>query len=271
MKILLTGSSGLIGHNLKYHLANEHRIFSCDLKQGGDCRDLIHKKDKMDIDQVIHAASYCHIRSCIKYPMIAHLNNAEGSMSVFEFARRNDVKEVILFSSSRVLSPETNIYTATKKYSEELAKAYHRCYGIDYKIIRPSTVYGLPDDTERIVPEFIRLALIGQPLVIYGDRFKTLDMTYIDDFLKAYDIIIERGKKNTSFDVGSGFSLYISSLAENIISLTASSSKIIYQDKELEQPQQVCIDTKSMDDLGYSPEWNISDALKVIIKRFMSQ
>ena len=272
MRILITGHKGLIGTHLFNKLSEEHEVMGVDIKEGKNINNL-HEifPTKTSFDMIIHCAAMCRIRETIKNPEKAFNENALGTLNVFEFARKNNIKKVIFFSSSRKLAKERNIYTATKIFGEELAKAYYDSYGIQYKIIRPSTVFGEYDALDRIVPKFISNALKNEPLHIFGDQSKTLDITYIDDFIRAYDLIMSKGAWNTSYNVGNGAAVNVNEMAEYIVKKTNSKSNVVFYPPEIAQPQQVCIDNSKIKQLGFTPAENWKHGIDKTINWVMQE
>ena len=144
MNIAITGHKGLIGSFLLRRLEQDgHEIVLAIDTRGGFSIDSLENINGFDgkIDVFIHMADFCKINKTILYPALGHKNGI-NSYRILEFCRRNKVSKVVYFSSSRILSREKNPYTAGKIYGEELCKAYFQCYGINYLILRPSTVYG---------------------------------------------------------------------------------------------------------------------------------
>lgn len=265
-KVLITGNKGFIGkymHEFFEQLGYE--VLGCDLKDNLDI-NFLSKYFNGDIDMIVHCASFCYIRDCIKDPEKAYINNISGTFNVFEFARQNGIDKIIYFSSSRVLSKENNIYTTSKKYGEELCKAYKECYGINYIIIRPSTVYGVGDTTDRIIPRFIKNALSNKDLIIYGDQTKTLDITYIKDFMKAFNLILLHGGWNREYNVSNKNPVHIQELALFIRDAVGSKSQIKYERPELSQPQHVCVENLNLQTLGYIQSYQWEDGVLCTIK-----
>jgi len=264
MKYIITGDKGLIGNLLDEKLQGwgYKKVLGVDTRSGGDILSLQDKKLNENVDILFHLAAQCKINQAIKTPIICHKANSDGFFSVMEFCRKNDIKKVVYFSSSRVLSEERNPYTAAKLYGEELCKAYHDCYGLDYLIIRPSTVYGPFDDkTHRLVDIYLRNALAGKDLEIYGDpNTKTLDFTYVDDFVDAIKLIID-GEWNKDYNISGEEEYKVYDLAKMIIDKTGSNSKIIVKNPEIAQPQKVRCDTSAIDSLGYKPKVNLEDGI----------
>lgn len=265
MNVAITGHRGLIGSSLKKRLEAEgHKILFCvDIKEGNDIKNLIDKRFK-GIDLLIHTASHCKINQSISDPEKTFKENVVGTFSVFEFCRKNKIPKIIFFSSSRVLNKEKNPYTASKIYGEELCKSYKDSYGLDYIIIRPSTVYGpIWDKTERLIHIFITNALENKNIEIYGNpKTKTLDFTYIDDFIDAILLILKKGGWCEDYNISGGQECNIFNLAEKIINLTNSKSKIIIKPPEVTQPQEVSVDISKIKTLGYKPKVDIDDGIK---------
>lgn len=256
--ILLTGHKGLIGAPLKIRLEKEgyNVVRGIDLRAGENILDINKLNIPEKIDIVIHCAAACKINKTIKDPEWSHQNNLRGTYEVLEFCRRRNIKKFVYFSSSRVLSKEKNPYTTDKLYGEELCKAYHQCYGIDYLIIRPSTVYGpCWDKTERLVHLYITKALKHEDLEIYGDHnTKTLDFTHVDDFNDAVILAIKQKEWNKEYNISGGEEFKVHELAQFIIAQTESKSNIKILDPETAQPQKVALDLSEIKKIGYSPK-----------------
>ena len=268
MNIFMTGQKGLIGSVLKERLKNlGHKIVGeLDLKDNQNLEELKNLELKEKIDLFIHLAAHCKINEGIKYPEKPHYNNAEGTFQVLEFCRKNNIPKIINFSSSRILSPEKNPYTASKIYGEELCKGYFDCYGIKYVIIRPSTVYGpFWDKTDRLMHKFIVNALAGKDLEIYGNpETKTLDFTYVDDFVDGVLLCIN--EENKEFNISGGEEFNVKKLAEMIISKTKSKSQIKVLDAEVAQPQIVNLDISEIKKIGYKPRMSLEQGVTKCIK-----
>ncbi len=278
MNIVVTGEKGLIGTFLKDRLEREgHEIvMGCDLRDGKNILDMRDLKIDGRVDLIIHCAAFCKINQTVKNPENSHLNDADGTFSVLEFCRKNNIPRIVNFSSSRVLSKEKNPYTAAKLYGEELCKGYHDSYGIDYLIIRPSTVYApFWDKTARLMHIFITNALQGKDLEIYGNpKTKTLDFTYIDDFVDGVMLAINNKEWNREYNIGGNEEYNIYNLAEFIIKETGSKSKIIVKEPETSQPQEVRLDISEIKKLGYAPKFPLALGVPLTIdfyKKYMAE
>jgi UDP-glucose 4-epimerase len=262
MNFVMTGHKGLIGTFLLKRLEErgDKSVLLVDKREGTNIIDMLDFKLEEKADMFIHLASFCKINQTIENPELAFDNNVLGIFKVLEFCRKNNIPKIVFTSSSRILSPEKNPYTASKVYGEELVKSYSQCYGIDFVIIRPSTVYGpFNDETERLMDVFMLNALDGKELKIYGDKNKTLDFTYIDDFIDG--TLLAMTQRNEDFDISAGKGVRVDYVADLIISLAGRGKKFFYQ-AEKAQPQEVCLDINKLGKLGYVPKVRIGEGVR---------
>jgi len=262
MKFIMTGHKGLIGSFLLKRLEKEghEAVFLIDKRDGRDLNEFEGMSIFSDVDIFFHLAAFCKINKSIENPETVFENNVKGVYRALEFCRKNKIPKIVFFSSSRILSKEKNPYTASKIYGEELCKAYCQCYGIDYVIVRPSTVYGpFNDQTKRLIDIFVLNALRGEELRIFGDESKTLDFTYVDDFVDA--IILCMNEKNKEFDISAGKGVRVSYVADLIINLAGKGSKK-FCEAEIAQPQEVELDISLIKSLGYFPKVSIEEGVR---------
>jgi nucleoside-diphosphate-sugar epimerase len=262
MKFILTGHKGLIGSFLlKRLIRGGHKaVLLIDKREGKNILNLSQTKLNEKVDVFIHLASFCKINKVIEEPSLAFENNSRGIEEVLEFCKKNKIPKIVFTSSSRILSNEKNPYTASKIYSEELIKGYNQCYGIEYVIIRPSTVYGpFNDETKRLMDIFILNALNGEELKIFGDENKTLDFTYIDDFIDGF--VLAMKEKNKEFDLSAGKGIKVSYVADLIIKHAKKGKKEFYP-SEIAQPQEVELNISKIKKIGYSPKISIEEGVK---------
>jgi len=265
----ITGNKGLIGTYLKERLDKEgyNCVLQIDKREGFDIMDLMFKDVQLTEipDIFFHFAAQCKINEAIAHPILPHKNNVDGILSVLEFCRKHQIPRIVTASSSRVLSPERNPYVASKIYLEELVKAYTDCYNMQHIIIRPSTVYGpMKDETSRLMSNWITSALKGEDLKLYGDRTKTLDFTYIDDFIDGVMLTL-RGRWNRTYNISGGEEVNLWWLAHNIIEQANSSSKVVELPAEKAQPQHVRVKTSRIRKLGFKPKVRIEDGVKKML------
>jgi len=271
MKFILTGNRGLIGHFLLERLKarGDKPLLLIDKRETPslenpapitDIANIENHSLSQPVDVFIHLASFCKINKIVENPDLALQNNVIGMHKVMEFCRKNKIPKVVFTSSSRILSKEKNPYTASKIYGEELVKGYSDAYGIEYVIIRPSTVYGPFNDlTKRLIDIYILNALQGKELKIFGDENKTLDFTYIDDFVDA--MLLAMDQKNKAFDISGEQPTKVSYVADLITKLAGQGKKEFYP-PETAQPQEVALDISPLKALGYQPKVSIEEGVK---------
>ncbi len=278
MKYIISGSKGLIGENLKKTLDKKHKcIMEIDQRCGSnilslESYQLTQKTQATDI--FFHLGAFCKINETILHPELAHLNNANGTWQALEFCRKNNIKKFVYMSSSRTLSKQENPYTASKKYGEHLCEAYKQCYGIEFIIIRPSTVYGEHHDlTTRLLTKWIIMALNGEELPIYGDENKTLDFTHVSDFVDGVMCLFDNWKdsKNQAYDIcGSDERtlVEVACLIEKEINEPISKRFLA---PEPAQPQQIHIDISKIREFGYNPKVKLEEGIKRLVEFYKGE
>lgn len=231
---------------------------------------------------VVHLAANARVYSLVVNPKLAR-DNFEMLFNILEFCREHSIKN-FLFSSSREVYGNSNIaihsetetdigccespYTATKIGGEALVHAYHQCYGINFIITRFSNVYGMYDDSDRVIPLFIRLTENNQDLIVYG-KDKLLDFTYIDDTVGGVIKCIEKFPevKNNVFNIASGRSVSIIDVA-NLIrkSMNGNNPVVLRENRTGEVTRSVIDITKAKKYLEYEPEVPIEEGVSRSIK-----
>ena len=270
MNYIISGQEGLIGTFLEKRLTErgDTKVMSVDNRRGFNILNLDAmqlNQDTQPVDMFIHMAAHCKINEGTENPALPHKNNADGIVSILEFCRKHNIPNILTASSSRVLSPERNPYVASKIYLEEMTKAFHDCYGLDFLTFRPSGVYGPGEDkTGRAINNFITSAFKGNNIRIYGDKNKTLDFTYIDDFLDGMQLAMD-GPWNEIYNISGDKEVNLTWLAEHIIDEVGSNSKIIHLNAERTQPQRVSVDNSLLRELGYKPKVCIREGIEKMI------
>ena len=229
MKGIIIGYKGMIGKRIVKNLRNWVGIGR---------EDNIWDLPKDNYDFIIHLGANCIIREIIKNPKLAK-DNIDTTYNVFEFARVNGIKKIIYFSSSRVEHDETNPYVVSKRFGEEMAKAYKECYDIDYLIIRPECVWSEDDKHNRVITNWINNAKNNEDIIVFGDRTKRLSPVYVSDFVNEYLQEQERfllGDYDKVISI-SGRALSVTYITDTIKRTLESSSKVIYKEPEISQPQ----------------------------------
>ena len=292
MKILVTGSSGTIGTRLCERLmADGHDVKGVDwvpnkwqpsvqaVTQIADLRDL---KQVMalakDAEIIVHLAANARVYELVEHPERA-MDNFITLFNMLEFARQNGIKK-FMFASSREsygnikadayredmvrIENCESPYTASKVGGEALVESYARCYGIDHVTFRFSNVYGMYDDSERVVPLFFRRAKANEPLAIFG-REKCLDFTYIDDTVDGITKAIGKFDdiKNGVYNLAFGEGTTIVHLAERMKELIGSTSELkIGEARTGEVTRYIADISKAKQAFGYAPKTSFEEGIK---------
>lgn len=270
MNFILTGHKGLIGSFLLKKLIEQgHKpIALIDIRSEEDIRKIDSLKIDKKVDIMIHLAAFCKINKSISSPELPYEHNVHGTYRILEFCRKHKIPKILFTSSTRVLYPEKNPYTASKIYGEELVKAYSNSYGIEYIIIRPSTVYGpFNDFTKRLVDIYLLNLLQEKTLEIYGNENKTLDFTYVDDFVDG--LLLTLDKKNKEYNISYGKGVKIKDVAEFLIKLHGKGT-YKFLPPEIAQPQEVEVNISEINNLGYKPKVDVFQGLEICYNWYKS-
>lgn len=250
MKVLITGGAGFIGHNIALHLVREgYEVVAVDstvrsseyalarLKEFGvpvikaDVRDF---NNYGSFDVVVHAAAYVSVEESVREPLKYFENNVLGTARVGYECSRRGVRLIYLSSAAVYGEPlklpvseehPTNPlspYGLSKLQGEEILVNFARVYGLKHVTLRLFNVYG-PGQNQAyagVITNFMKKALEGGPLIIYGDGGQTRDFTYVGDVSKVVDSLIKEDLFSSDvYNVGSGKPTTINELAEIIMKL----------------------------------------------------
>lgn len=297
VRILVTGSSGMIGTNLCLRLLDGGlTVFGVDIKDNPWTQSFPYQLQDLsledglddggwpeDIELVVHLAAHAKVHELVQTPKEA-LENILIAFNVLEYCRRKGLP--IVFSSSREvygdihrhMTEETSAdfafaestYSASKISTEALIYSYARCYGLNYLIFRLSNVYGRYDKDlermERVVPLFIRQISRGERVTIYGER-KVLDFTYIDDCLDGLSSGIRRlaaGQvKNQTINLAYGEGNSLVRLAELIGECFGVKPEIVLEPPRLGEVTHYVADiSKAKRLLGYNPRVPLEEGVR---------
>lgn len=293
MNILLTGSSGTVGTKLfeelirlNYNVTGADRVenkWNKSLNKKTIIADLLKKEElarlPKKIDLIVHFAANARVYELVKNPDMA-LENIITMYNVLEFARKNNIKKII-FSSSRetygnlinngsIAEDEVRVencespYSSSKICAETMIHSYNKVYGIDFVIVRFSNVYGMYDDSDRVIPLWIRQTLKNEDLTVFGEK-KVLDFTYIEDTVAGVIKAIERfdAVKGETINIASGESTKLMYVAERIRALLNAKNKLKIKGNRLGEVWTFKADIKKAQKLlGYKPKTAIDAGLQ---------
>jgi dTDP-glucose 4,6-dehydratase len=156
------------------------------------------------------------------------------------------------------------VYDEAKRYAEALTMAYHRQQGVDTAIVRIFNTYGarMRANDGRAIPTFLRQALEGKPVTVFGDGSQTRSFCYVDDLIRGI-ILLAESKEHLPVNLGNPDEKTLLELAETIVRLTGSSSEIVYEALPVDDPQVRQPDiTRAKQILGWEPEIPLEDGLR---------
>jgi nucleoside-diphosphate-sugar epimerase len=193
-------------------------------------------------DYVFHYAAVVGVQRTLENPVMV-LEDIDGIKNILNLCKNTGVKRVFYSSSSEVYGepvvlPQNEFttplnsrlpYAVVKNLGEAYCKSYHYEYGLDYTIFRFFNTYGPKQSSDFVMSKFLRAALAGRDITVYGDGSQSRTFCYIDDNIDAcLATMYDDRLKNDVYNIGNDEIITIRHLAETIIELTGSSSKIIH-------------------------------------------
>lgn len=307
--VMVTGGAGFIGSYLCDVLANlGSRITCIDNLSGGRIENIDHllreckgfRFIKADIskanlsgrfDYIMHLASPAAPREYQRIPVETMLANSLGTLNVLEIARKNDA--VVLYTSTSevygdaqvIPTPEDywgyvnpiglrSCYDESKRFSEALLMAYMRQYGMDVRIVRIFNTYGprMRSDNVygRVIPRFIKQAISGKPITVYGDGSQTRSFCYISDTVEGLiRALLKREARGEVINIGNPHEISILELAKLIKKIVGSNSRITFKKLPEDDPRRRVPDiTKARKLLDWRPRVDLEEGLKITVQWF---
>ncbi len=247
-----------------------------------DIQESIHIEEKLD--HIIHLASCASPKAYSQYPINTLKSGSIGTINALGIAKKHNAK-FFLASTSEVygdpqVSPQNenywgnvntlgprSMYDESKRFAESATKAYMTTHGIHANIARIFNTYGpnMQIDDGRVVTNFIYQAINNKDITIYGTGNQTRSFSFIEDTLEGLLKVINY-KNSDVFNIGCENEITVKDLAETIISLTNSNSKIAYKEIPEDDPKQRKPDlTKAKEQLNYVSKYSLEEGLKITI------
>lgn len=253
----------------------------------GDIRDS-HLLEKIahDVEVVFHLAAQIHVDRSYVEPKLTYDVNVMGTQNILEMARIYDVKKVIHASTSEVYGSAQYVpidekhslnaphpYGASKIAAERMCYAYTQTYGMDISIPRLFNTFG-PRQRDvgygGVISIFTRRVLSNVPPIIYGNGLQTRDFMYIDDAVRALDLLLKHDKPITEpVNFGSGKELPILDLANTIIDLCNKNNdlKPVHVEPRIGEVKRLIADAKKAKKLlGWEPKCDFKEGLNNFIQ-----
>jgi UDP-glucose 4-epimerase len=302
MQFLITGGAGFIGTALANYLVqrdNGVRVID-DLSAGDpgglDARVIFSRGDVRDVpklwsllrgvDCVYHLAAKVSVPESLLYPVEYNSVNVGGTVALMTAIRDAGVRRVILASSgaaygeeeqqpvkeSQVMRPSSP-YAVSKLASEYYVHAIGRLWKIESVVLRIFNAYGprqpLPPSHAPVVPRFLRQAVSGGSIVIFGTGRQSRDFVYVDDVVRALAVAANASAVNREvINIGSGVEVTVTELVEAIETLLAKRVHTIVNQDELGGVTRLVADISLAERLlGWSPHTSLADGLASMIEK----
>ena len=233
-----------------------------------------------ELDYILHFASPASPIDYLKIPIQTLKVGSLGTHNCLGLAKAKNAR-IIVASTSEVygdptVHPQTEdywgnvnpvgprgVYDEAKRFQEAITMAYHTYHGVETRIVRIFNTYGprMRLNDGRVLPAFIGQALRGEDLTIFGDGSQTRSFCYVDDLVEGiYRLLMSDCPDPVN--IGNPDEITIGDFAEEIIQLTGTKQKVIYQDLPVNDPKQrqPNID-KAKRLLGYQPKYSFEEGI----------
>ena len=299
---LITGGAGFLGSHLCDRLLAEgHHVICMDNFLTGSPDNVAHLIDNRNfhliehdvthyiyvegpLDYVLHFASPASPIDYLQYPIQTLKVGALGTHKALGLAKAKGAR-FLLASTSEVYGdplvhpqPETywgnvnpvglrGVYDEAKRFAEAMTMAYHRYHGVETRIVRIFNTFGprMRLDDGRALPTFMRQALQGEPLTVYGDGSQTRSFTYVNDTVEGIFRLLLSDIVDP-VNIGNPDEITILDFAKEIIALTNSPSPLIFEtlpedDPLIRQPDV----TRARESLHWQPQVSRAEGLRLTL------
>jgi dTDP-glucose 4,6-dehydratase len=306
-KVLITGGAGFLGSHLCDRFIKEgYSVIAMDNLITGDLRNIEHLFKHSDfefyhndvsnfvhvpghLDYILHFASPASPIDYLKIPIQTLKVGSLGTHNLLGLARAKKARILVASTSEIYGDPSVHpqpeeyygnvntvgprgVYDEAKRFQEAITMAYHTYHNLETRIIRIFNTYGprMRLNDGRVLPAFIGQALRGEDLTIFGDGSQTRSFCYVDDLVEGiYRLLLSNYAHPVN--IGNPSEISIKDFAEEIIKLTGTNQKIVYQPLPKDDPKQRQPDiTKARNILGWEPKVSRTEGLKITYAYFNS-
>jgi dTDP-glucose 4,6-dehydratase len=303
-RALVTGGAGFLGSHLCDALLCEgYSVIAVDNLLTGRMSNIEHLRregnfefqhldinrsfDCGEIDYVFHFASPASPVDYMVHGIETLKVGSLGTLHALEVAKKYRAKYLISSTSECYGDPlehpqkETyrgnvnaigprSVYDEAKRFSEALTMAYHRYHSLDTRIVRIFNTYGprMHLNDGRVIPNFMKQALLGEDLTVYGDGSQTRSFCYVSDEVEGF-LRLSRSDEHLPVNIGNPDEFTILECARHVIAVTESKSQIRYEELPQDDPKQRKPDiTKAKTLLGWEPRINLDSGLRMSLEYF---
>lgn len=304
MRVLVTGGAGFIGSHLCDALLGEgHRVVCGDNLLTGSLRNIAHLKNESNfefreldvnrpydagpVEYIFHFASPASPVDYMKYGIETLKVGSLGSFHSLELAKKYGAKYLLASTSECYGDPlehpqkETywghvnpigprSVYDESKRFAEAVTVAYRRYHKVDTRILRIFNTYGprLQLNDGRVISNFMKQALRGEPLTVYGDGSQTRSFCYVSDEIEGI-LRLARADIADPVNIGNPTEFTILDCARLVLRVTGSQSPITYRPLPQDDPKQRRPDiTRARELLGWEPKIDLETGLKLSMGYF---
>jgi dTDP-glucose 4,6-dehydratase len=306
-RVVITGAAGFIGSHLAETLLDrDYTVVGIDNLLTGATENISHlanrdftfiKHDVTNyiyvdgpVDFVLHWASPASPIDYLELPIPTLKVGALGTHKALGLAKAKGARFVLASTSEVYGDPlehpqkETywgnvnpvgprGVYDEAKRFAEAMTMAYHRYHGVDTKIVRIFNTYGprMRLNDGRAVPAFMSQVLRNEDVTVFGDGSQTRSFTYITDLVDGI-LRLMLSSENDPVNIGNPVEMTIKEIAETIIRMTGSKSRIVYRPLPTDDPKQRRPDiTRARELLGWEPKVQLEEGLVKTIEYFRTK
>ncbi len=268
MRVLITGAAGFLGSHLSDRfIAEGHEVVGMDNLITGKMANIAHlfgnerfkfiKQNVSEyiyvdgpVDAVLHFASPASPIDYLEHPIPTLKVGSLGTLNTIGLAKAKGARYLLASTSEVYGDPQVNpqpetywghvnpigprgVYDEAKRFAEAMTMAYHRYHDVETRIVRIFNTYGprMRLNDGRVVPNFIRQALLGEPLTVYGDGSQTRSFQYYSDLVDGiYRLLLS--DESYPVNIGNPNEITITQFAEAVLEVTGSDSEIVYIEPE---------------------------------------
>jgi dTDP-glucose 4,6-dehydratase len=302
---LISGAAGFIGSHLCDRLVEAgETVVALDNLITGSRRNIEHLEGRaafqfvpcdvttlVDIagpfDHVWHLASLASPKEYLAHPIETLESGSTGTRNMLEIARRDRARFLVTSTSECYGDPlehpqkETywghvnpigprSVYDEAKRFTEAVTMAYHRYHKVDTRIVRIFNTYGprMQLNDGRVVPNFMKQALRGEDLTVYGDGSQTRSFCYVSDEIDGF-MRLAKSDEHLPVNIGNPNEFTILECAKHVLKVTGSKSQIRYEPLPQDDPKQRRPDiSKARQLLGWEPKIDLQTGLRMSLDYF---
>ncbi len=304
MRVLVTGGAGFLGSHLcDALLADGHSVICADNLLTGRVENIAHLRreprfefrehdvcrpfDFGDVDCIFHLASPASPADYLHHAIETLRVGSLGTMNCLELAKKYAAKFLLASTSECYGDPlehpqkesywghvnpvgPRSVYDESKRFAEAVTMAYHRYYKVDTRIVRIFNTYGprLQLNDGRVISNFMKQALLGEDLTVYGDGSQTRSFCYVSDEIAGILALADSAEHDPT-NIGNPDEFTILECAEVVLEVTGSGSKVRFEPLPEDDPKQRRPDIgKARALLGWEPKIDLRTGLRMSLDYF---